>query len=92
MSKSKLHMHGISKIDSFFLNCGFTRNENESTFYLKTRDNGDFLVVCLFLDYMIYMGSSKSLFDNFKSCKMRNLEMTNLSLLQYFLRIEVKQG
>ena len=41
-------------------------------------------MVCLFVDYMIYMGSSKSLFDDFKCCKMRNLEMTNLSLLQYF--------
>ena len=38
------------------------------------------------------MGSSFSLIEDFKSCMMRNFEMTDLGLLQYFLGLEVIQG
>ena len=47
-----------------------------------SQGNGDFMVVCLYVDDMIYMSSSESLIDDFKSCMMRNFEMTKLGLLQ----------
>ena len=82
-----------SIIDSFFLSSGFTRSENGPTLYLKHQGNKDFLLVCLYVDYMICIGSSKSLIDyHFKSCMMRIFVMTNLGLLQYFLGLEMKQG
>lgn len=46
-----------SKIDSFFQENQFRRSENEPTLYVKKRGNGDFLVVCLYVDDIIYMGS-----------------------------------
>lgn len=41
---------------------------------------------------MIYMGSSQYLVDDFKSCMMKNFEMTDLRLLRYLLGLEVRQG
>lgn len=81
-----------SKIDSFFHENGFCRSENEPTLYLKQHDKGDFLVVCLYVDDMIYMGTSESLITEFKSSMMRNFEMTDLGLLKYFLGLEVMQS
>lgn len=81
-----------SKIDSFFLESKFTRSDNEPTLYKKQQGNGDFLLVCLYVDDMIYMGSSQSLVDDFKSSMMKIFEMTDLGLLRYFLGLEVKQG
>ncbi|GKC20432.1 RNA-directed DNA polymerase, eukaryota, reverse transcriptase zinc-binding domain protein [Tanacetum coccineum] len=40
---------------------------------------------------MIYMGSSRALIDEFKSCMMNKFEMSDLGLLQYFLGLEVLQ-
>ena len=40
---------------------------------------------------MIYMGSSSSLIDEFRVCMKKEIEMTDLGLLNYFLGIEVKQ-
>lgn len=49
------------RIDSYFLSNGFVRSENEPTLYVKKYENGGFLVVCIYVDDMIYMGSSESL-------------------------------
>lgn len=81
-----------SKIDSLFRESGFKRSENEPTLYLKQQGNGEFLLVCLYVDDIIYLGSSQSLIDDFKSCMMRTFEMTDLGLLKYFLGLEVLQS
>ena len=38
------------------------------------------------------MGSSHSIIDEFKKSMMTTFEMTDLGLLHYFLRLEIKQG
>lgn len=53
------------KIDSYFLDNGFKRSENEPTLYLKKYGTNNFMVVCLYVDDMIYMGSSESIVDDF---------------------------
>ena len=79
-----------SKIDAYFQQDGFERSDNEPTLYLK-KQGTEFLVVCLYVDDMIYLGSSKSILAEFKASMMKNFEMTNLGLLHYFLGLEVKQ-
>ena len=59
---------------------------------MRQEGNNDFLVVCLYVDDIIYMGSSHSIVAKFKSSMMSRFEMTYLSLLHYFLGLEVKQG
>lgn len=81
-----------SKINSYFVQNGFERSESEPTLYLRKQGNNDLLVVCLYVDDIIYMGSSHSIVAEFKSSMMSRFEMTDLGLLHYFLGLEVKQG
>ena len=78
-----------SKIDSYFQESGFERNENEPTLYVRRQGNSDFLVMCLYVDDVIYMGSCESLIEEFKSCMMGKFDMLDLGLLHYFLGLEV---
>lgn len=80
-----------SKIDAYFQNSGFVRSENEPTLYLKKQVN-DLLLVCLYVDDMIYMGSSSSLVFKFKENMMKTFEMTDLGKLHYFLGVEIIQA
>lgn len=80
-----------SKIDSFFLQNEFERSENEPTLYVKKGTNG-FIVVCLYVDDIIYFSSSHKMLEEFKAAMMNQFEMSDLGLLQYFLGLEVKQG
>lgn len=49
-------------------------------------------MVCLYVDDITYMGSSKSLVADFKACMIKTFEMTDLGLLHYFFGLEAKQG
>jgi len=80
-----------SKIDSHFRENGFERSKNEPTLYVKKYEKNDLLLVCLYVDDMIYMGSSYSLVCDFKSSMMKTFEMMDLGVLHYFLGLEVKQ-
>lgn len=80
------------RINSYFLLNGFVRSENEPTLYMKKYEKGGFLVVCVYVDDMIYMGSSEALVAEFKSCMQKEFEMSDLGSLQYFLGFEVKQA
>jgi hypothetical protein len=43
-----------SRIDSYFLNDGFNRSNNEPTLYIKADQQGKILILCLYVDDMIY--------------------------------------
>lgn len=81
-----------TKIDSYFLKKGFERSKNEPTLYIKKVGTAEFLVVCLYVDDMIYMGSCESIVTEFKLSMMKEFEMSDMGLLNYFLGLEVKQG
>lgn len=46
----------------------------------------------MYVDDIIYLGSSQELLLEFKETMMKAFEMSDLGLLWYFLRLEVKQG
>lgn len=81
-----------NKINSYFQQHGFERSRNEPTLYLKKEGTNDFIVVCLYVDDIIYMGSSSSMIAEFKDSMMKSFEMTDLGLLHYFLGLEVYQS
>ncbi|KAL0535953.1 hypothetical protein IC582_024883 [Cucumis melo] len=80
-----------SKIDGYFQQNGFKRRANEPTLYVKKGGTNDFIIVCLYVDDIIYTSSSKSLVAEFKSHMKNKFEMTDLSLLHFFLGLEVCQ-
>lgn len=80
-----------SKINCYFSKLGFTRSQNELAVYKHVDQNSNILFLCLYVDDILYMGSSLSLVREFKDNMMKTFEMTNLGLLQYFLGLEVSQ-
>ena len=48
-----------SRIDHYFIQHGFERSESEATLYKKKKKgSNDMLLVCLYVDDIIYSGSS----------------------------------
>lgn len=52
----------------------------------------DFLVVCLYVDDLIYTGTNPIMVQEFKKAMMAEFEMTDLGLMKYFLGIQVRQS
>ena len=66
----------------------FQRSENEPTLQIKKKDN-DILIICIYVDDIIYMGSSQYLINEFRLSMVLELDMTDLGILHYFLGLEV---
>ena len=70
------------------MNYGFNRSNNEPTLYLKTNQQGNIVIVCLYVDDMIYTGDM--MLREFKTVMEKEFEMKILGLMKYFLGIEVE--
>ncbi|TXG46384.1 hypothetical protein EZV62_028112 [Acer yangbiense] len=55
-------------------------------------DGKKILIVCLYVDDLIYTGSDKDMFDVFKKSMMTEFDMSDLGLMHYYLGIEVNQS
>ena len=78
------------EINSYFIKTGFYRSPSEATLYTKMSTSG-ILIVSLYVDDIIYTGSSKEMMAAFKDDMMRQYEMTDLGLLHHFLGLGVLQ-
>lgn len=58
----------------------------------KKRSAQDFLIVCLYVDDLIYVGSNQKIIEEFKRAMMNKYEMTDLGLMKYFLCMQVQQS
>ena len=61
-------------------------------FFIKIEDGGKILIVCLYVDDLIYTGKNTAMFDSFKKSMMAEFEMSDLGMMYYFLGIEVVQS
>jgi len=80
-----------SCIDAYFNKEGFLKCPYEHTLYVKFGVDKKMLVMCLYVDDLIYMGNDRSMFNEFKKSMMKEFDMTDLGLMYYFLGIEVVQ-
>ncbi|CAL9009258.1 unnamed protein product [Prunus brigantina] len=78
------------EINSYFEKSGFRRSLSEATMYVKSAESR-ILIVSLYVDDIIYTGSSKELLLDFKTEMMKQYEMTDLGLLHHFLGLGVIQ-
>ena len=69
---------------------GFDKCDGEPNLYIKESD-GKLLIVVLYVDYLIFIGSDDILIVDFKEFMKSEFEMIDSMLLRYFLGIEVKQ-
>ncbi|KAK2448647.1 hypothetical protein QL285_007899 [Trifolium repens] len=81
MKKSTLSNHKATKSreKKNFIKCPY-----EHTLYIKAQ-GGDILIVCLYVDELIFTGNNPTMFAKFRK------EMTGIGLMFYYLGIEVKQ-
>ena len=79
-----------SLIESYFMKEGFQKCPYEHTLFLKKSERG-ILIVCLYVDDLIFSGNDESMFSKFKQSMMAEFDMTDLGRMRYFLGIEVHQ-
>ena len=77
------------KIDSYFIENGFQRCPFEHTLYIKFIEPGDILIVCLYVDDLIFTGNNLKMIAEFREAMVKHFEMTDIGLMSYFLGIEV---
>ena len=62
-----------------------------STLFIKIGDGGKMLIVCLYVDDLIFTRNDDAMFDKFKKSMMVEFDMSDLGMMHYFLGIEVMQ-
>ncbi|KAA3486843.1 retrovirus-related Pol polyprotein from transposon TNT 1-94 [Gossypium australe] len=81
-----------SCIEAYFLKEGFLKCSYEHTLFTKVGDGGKMIIVCLYVDDLIFIGSDVAMFNKFKKSMMIEFDMTDLGMLHYFLGIKVVQS
>ena len=54
-----------SRIESYFLNVGFSKCPHEHTLFVKVGVNGKILIVCLYVDDLNFTGNCDTMFEEF---------------------------
>ncbi|PHT36714.1 hypothetical protein CQW23_24414 [Capsicum baccatum] len=80
-----------TRIDEYFQKNGFVKSPYEHALYTKKNKAGDIMIVCLYVDDMIFTGNNPGVFDDFKKAMTKEFEMTNIGEMSYFLGVKVKQ-
>ncbi|CAL2237292.1 unnamed protein product [Prunus armeniaca] len=79
------------KIDAYFNKAGFKKSPSEATLYVKA-EGSDVLIVSLYVDDIVYTGSSSQMIEEFRRDMMEHYEMTDLGVLHHFLGMGVIQS
>ncbi|KAL8094563.1 hypothetical protein AgCh_036190 [Apium graveolens] len=80
-----------TRVDEYFQKNGFVKSPYEHALYTKTNSGGDIMIVCLYVDDMIFTGNNPGMFNDFKKVMTNEFEMTDIGQMSYFLGVEVKQ-
>lgn len=80
-----------SRIDTYFSKQGFKKCPYEHTLFIKIEDGGKLLIVCLYVDDLIFTRNDSAMFEKFKRSMMVEFDMSDLGMMHYFLGSEVKQ-
>jgi hypothetical protein len=80
-----------SRIDGYFLNNRFVKCLHKYVIYVKIKESGDTLIVCLYVDDLIFIGNNVKMFKDFKQTMIKEFEMMDIGLMTYYLGIEIKQ-
>ncbi|WVZ76751.1 LOW QUALITY PROTEIN: hypothetical protein U9M48_024694 [Paspalum notatum var. saurae] len=79
------------RLKSFLLKSGFVMSSVDKTLFLLSR-GGDTLIVQIYVDDIIFGGSSQALVSSFAEQISREFEMSLMGELQFFLGLQIKQG
>ena len=59
--------------------------------YIKFDPSGDILIVCLYVDDLIFIGNNSRVISECREAIISHFEMIDLGLMPYFLGIEISQ-
>jgi hypothetical protein len=79
-----------SRIDKYLHDHGFIKCSCESVVYKKVIGS-NFVIFCLYVDDIIFMGTSISLVKEFKEEMKSEFEMSDMGEMQYFLGLQIRQ-
>jgi hypothetical protein len=74
-----------SHIDGYFLKNGFVKWPHEYVIYVKIKESGDTLIVCLYVDDLIFIRNNPKMFKDFKQAMIKELEKTDIGIMSYYL-------
>ena len=80
-----------SRLDDYLQLKGFEKCPSEHAVYKKTVGE-ECLILCVYVDDLIFTGNSEKLFADFKQGMFKEFEMTDKGEMSYFLGIEIQQG
>jgi hypothetical protein len=80
-----------SEIDTYLSMCNFKRSGSEATLYTRSDMEGNLIIVSIYVDDIVYTGSSERLLNEFKREMMQRYEMSDLGLLHHFLGMGILQ-
>jgi hypothetical protein len=80
-----------SEIDAYLSMCKFKRSTSEATLYTRSDMEGNLIIVSIYVDDIVYTGSSERLLSEFKREMMQRYEMSDLGLLHHFLGMGILQ-
>ncbi|XP_020421230.1 uncharacterized protein LOC18775571 [Prunus persica] len=80
-----------SCIEAYFEKAGFNKCPYEHTLFIKSGAEGKILIVCLYVDDLIFTGNDEAMFVDFKNSMMADFDITDLGKMKYYLGIEVVQ-
>ena len=75
-----------SRIDFYLIENGFHRSESEPTLYTKVNEQDKMLIVCLYVDDLIFTGDYG--IGDFKAVMESKFEMTDMGLMKCFLALK----
>ena len=70
-----------SRIDEYLQSHGYLKCPHEHILSIKMNKNGDILLVCLYVDDLIFIINNLSMFKEFKVTMAREFEMTDIELM-----------
>ncbi|GKV49381.1 hypothetical protein SLEP1_g56135 [Rubroshorea leprosula] len=80
------------RINAHFCSHGFHKSPSEPTLYVQTKGGDEVLLVCLYVDDLIYTSNSSFLWKEIRRMMVNEFDMTDLGLMRYFLGLEVVQN
>jgi hypothetical protein len=78
------------RLRGFLFERGFEMGKVDQTLFLL-RQGRDILIVLVYVDNIVFGGSSNSLIVRFAEDMSREFEMSMMGKLQFFLRLRIKQ-
>jgi hypothetical protein len=51
--------------------------------YVNIKENGDTLIICLYVDDLIFTGNNPKMSENFKQAMIKEFEMTDIGFMSY---------